>query len=106
MTFSTKLFLLINIFLNTFYGKIPLDGIACSIIFEGGVHNVLYSDCWLSNCLGVEQTLEELIVRSLWIYHGKDHGLKISNDGTNNEYAEQYLDMLQQKKNNTTKRTN
>lgn len=101
MTFLIKLVFLCNIFIMNFYGKIPLDSIACSIIFEGGVHHVLYSDCWLSNCLGVEQTLEELIVRSLWIYHGKDHGLKISNDGTSNEYAEQYLDMLQQKKNIT-----
>jgi hypothetical protein len=78
-----------------------IDGIACTIVGETGFFPIYYSDAWLANALGVEQTLEEYIVRGLWIIHGKDHGLKITSDGNNNEYAEQYLDMLQEKKNIT-----
>ena len=75
-----------------------LDGIACTVIGENTISPIYYSDCWLVSSLGIEQTLPEIIIRNIWISHGKDHGIKITSDGNNSEYAEQYLDNLQEKR--------
>lgn len=75
-----------------------LDGIAAICISESGSSAVYYSDTWFNSPLGMPVSLEECIVRSAWICHGNDHGIKMANDGNVHEYAEKYLDMIQEQR--------
>jgi len=76
-----------------------LDEIVCSKINENGVNVVFLSDSWLQNPLGAPISLEERIIRLLWISAGQEFGIKNISDGSSNEYAEEYFYKLQNEKN-------
>lgn len=75
--------------------SILLDEIVCRIISDDGIIPVYLSDIWLPSALGVQTTLEERIIRMVWIARGADRGVKLQSDGSAQEYAEEYLDLLQ-----------
>lgn len=75
-----------------------LDGICCIKIGDGGCIPVYYSDQWFLSPLGIPITLEDRIIRVSWLSYGNDHGIKMINNGSSAEYAQQYLEMLQEQK--------
>ena len=78
--------------------SILLDEIVCTKINENGVSVVFLSDSWLQSPLGSSISLEERIIRLLWISSGQEFGVKIISDGSSNEYAEEYFHKLQNEK--------
>ena len=75
-----------------------LDSIAVLRTGGSGLSPTYYSDSWLLSPFGLVKTLEEIVIQNIWIAYGNEHGIKITSDGAANEYAEQYFDMLQEKK--------
>jgi hypothetical protein len=75
-----------------------VDEIVCKRIGESGTSVVFASDAWLPNPLGALPSLEEKIVKMLWLAHGSDMGIKISSNESSHEYAEEHFDRLQQER--------
>ena len=82
-------------FANIFPERQFLDGIACTRTGESGCSVIFYSDAWFISPIGMQVKLEDLIIKMSWLHHGNEHGIKMINDGSSMEYAEKYLDMIQ-----------
>jgi hypothetical protein len=75
-----------------------LDSIAVLRIGASGLSPTYYSDEWFLNPFGMIKNLEEIVIQNIWLAYGNEHGIKMTADGSSNEYAEQYLDMLLEKR--------
>ncbi len=92
------LFLIILIFDCCTAKRIGIDGIVAIRAGESGVFPIYYSDAWFPSPIGMPQSIEDRIIKANWLSHGQEHGIKSINDGSSREYAEQYMDMLQEQK--------
>ncbi len=92
-------FIIVSTFLS-FIAKerIMIDGIVAIRAGESGIFPIFYSDAWFPSPIGIPQTIEDKIIKANWLSHGNEHGIKSSNDGSSREYAEQYMDMLQEQR--------
>lgn len=77
---------------------ICLDEIVVTRVSSAGIMPVYRSDAWFSNPIIGERPLESVIVDSLWLSYGAEHGIKMVSDGASDEYAERYFDMIQEQK--------
>jgi hypothetical protein len=75
-----------------------IDEIACFRIGESGISTVFLSDSWFISPIGNAVELEEKIIRTAWLSYGADHGIKMINDGSSKEYAEEYFDKLNEER--------
>lgn len=76
-----------------------LDGIAVLRAGESGLSAVYFSDSWYLTPFGTKKSLSEEIIKNIWLSYGAENGIKMVFSGASNEYAEQYLDVLQEQKN-------
>ena len=90
------LFLIVNSFSET--ELILLDSVAVLCVGSSGISPVYYSDNWFSNPFSGVKTLSSVIIDAIWLSYGSEHGIKMNSDGASSEYAEQYFDMIQDKK--------
>ncbi len=92
LVFTKNLFLSNNPNLNL------VDEIVCMRIGESGISTVFLSDTWFISPIGNSVELAEKIIKSAWLSYGADHGIKIINDGSSKEYAEEYFDKLNEER--------
>ncbi len=77
--------------------RIVLDEVVAYVTGESGVRFVCRSDEWLPNPMGMIVPFEQTLIKQVWLSHADAHNIKVGADGSN-EYAERYLDNLQEQR--------
>jgi hypothetical protein len=72
-----------------------LDQIDAVFLKNTDISFLCYSDYWFPVATGMLVSPEEQMIRHLWLQKADEHNLKVGMDGQQ-EYAEKYLDMLQE----------